>query len=203
MENVSNKSASKVHRCIISTGSSSNSYLTRYTSDHVEESISICNCTDKEDIPKVVPANHYDIIINYSDESINDVIYDLFSFLIPQDVPIRAVFILDKNMTNSSIPKHVTFLEKLEKHKFITLEFIDDSPSEPVKQEENIIYFVGPGNTGKTSIIASLSENFRQNNQKLALIDITRKNKLINYFPKHSFLNTSNLKDFSISRDFY
>ncbi|MDD4504643.1 MAG: hypothetical protein PHS15_07430, partial [Clostridiaceae bacterium] len=95
------------------------------------------------------------------------------------------------------------FLEKLEKHKFITLEFIDDSPSEPVKQEENVIYFVGPGNTGKTSIIASLSENFRQNNQKLALIDITRKNKLINYFPKHSFLNTSNLKDFSISRDFY
>lgn len=202
MENVSNKSASKVHRCIISTGSSSASYLTRYTSDHVEESLSICNCTDKEDIPKVVSANHYDIIINYSDESVNDIIYDLFSFLIPQDIPIRVIFILDKNTTNS-IPKHVTFLEKLEKHKFITLEFIDDSPSEPVKQEENIIYFVGPGNTGKTSIIASLSENFRQNNQKLALIDITRKNKLINYFPKHSFLNTSNLKDFSISRDFY
>lgn len=202
MENVSNKSASRVHRCIISTGSSSTSYLARYASDHVEESISICNCTDKADIPKVVPANHYDIIINYSDESVNAIIYDLFSFLIPQDIPIRVVFILDKNITNS-IPKHVTFLEKLEKHKFITLEFIDDSPSEPVKQEENIIYFVGPGNTGKTSIIASLSENFRQNNQKLALIDITRKNKLINYFPKHSFLNTSNLKDFSISRDFY
>jgi GTPase SAR1 family protein len=203
LENVSNKNTFKVNRCIISTGLSSNSYLTRYASDHVEESISICNCSDKEEISKIVPADHYDIIINYSDKAVEEIIYDLFSFLIPHDVPIRVIFILDKTMSSSSMPKHVTFLEKLEKHKFITLEFIDDSPSEPVKQEENIIYFVGPGNTGKTSIIASLSESFRQNNQKLALIDITRKNKLINYFPKHSFLNTSNLKDFSISRDFY
>lgn len=148
------------------------------------------------------PANHYDVIINYSDESKNGIIYDLFSFLIPQDVPIRVVYILDKSMSDSGTPKHVAFLEKLEKHKFITLEFIDDSPAEPVKQGENIIYFVGPGNTGKTSIIASLSEAFRKNNQKLALIDITRKNKLINYFPKHTFLNINNLKDSSISRDF-
>jgi hypothetical protein len=118
-------------------------------------------------------------------------------------VPIRVLFILDKNISGSSTPKHVAFLERLEKHKFITLEFLDDSPAEPVSQEKNIIYFVGPGNTGKTSIIASVSEVFRQNNQKLALIDITRKNKLINYFPKHSFLNTSNLKDFSVSRDFF
>ena len=203
MENVSNKNALKVHRCIISTGSSSNSYLTRYASDHVEESISICNCLDKEDIPKITPASHYDIIISYSDETIEEIIYDLFSYLIPQDVTIRAAYILDNSMSGSSMPKHVAFLEKLEKHKFITLEFIDDSPEVPVEQEENIIYFVGPGNTGKTSIIASLSESFRQNSQKLALIDITRKNKLINYFPKHSFLNTGNLKDFSISRDFY
>lgn len=203
MENVGNKSAAKVQRCIISTGSASSSYLNHYASGHVEESTLVCNCSKKDDICKVVSANHYDIIINYSDESVNDIIYDLFNFLIPHDVPIRVVFILDKNMSGSSMPKHVVFLEKLEKHKFITLEFIDDSPSEPVKQEENIIYFVGPGNTGKTSIIASLSESFRQNNQKLALIDITRKNKLINYFPKHSFLNTSNLKDFSISSDFY
>jgi GTPase SAR1 family protein len=203
VENVSNKNALKVHRCIISTGSSSNSYLTRYASDHVEESISICNCLDKEDIPKITPASHYDIIISYSDETIEEIIYDLFSYLIPQDVTIRAAYILDNSMSGSSMPKHVAFLEKLEKHKFITLEFIDDSPEVPVEQEENIIYFVGPGNTGKTSIIASLSESFRQNGQKLALIDITRKNKLINYFPKHSFLNTGNLKDFSISRDFY
>jgi len=203
VENISNKNALKVHRSIISTGSFSNSYLTRYASDHVEESISICNCTDKEDIPKIAPASHYDIIINYSDEAVEEIIYDLFSYLIPQDVTIRVAYILDNSMSGSSMPKHVAFLEKLEKHKFITLEFIDDSPEEPMEQEENIIYFVGPGNTGKTSIIASLSESFRQNGQKLALIDITRKNKLINYFPKHSFLNTSNLKDFSVSSDFY
>ena len=203
VETIINKNALKVHRCIISTGSSSNSYLTRYASDHVEESLSICNCSDKEDILKISPASHYDIIINYSDETIEEIIYDLFSYLIPRDVTIRVAYILDNSMSGSSMPKHVAFLEKLEKHKFITLEFIDDSPEEPIEQEENIIYFVGPGNTGKTSIIASLSESFRQNGQKLALIDITRKNKLINYFPKHSFLNTSNLKDFSISRDFY
>jgi GTPase SAR1 family protein len=203
VENITNKNALKVHRCVISTGSSSNSYLTRYASDHVEESLSICNCSDKEDILKITPASHYDIIINYSDEAIEEIIYDLFSYLIPQDVTIRVAYILDSSMSGSSMPKHVAFLEKLEKHKFITLEFIDDSPEEPMEQEENIIYFVGPGNTGKTSIIASLSESFRQNGQKLALIDITRKNKLINYFPKHNFLNTSNLKDFSVSRDFY
>lgn len=203
LENVSKKNASKVQRCIISTGLSSTAFLTRYASDYVEESISVCNCTEKEDIPNLISANHYDIIISYSDESVNNIIYDLFSFLIPQDVPIRVVFILDKTTSNSSMPKHVTFLEKLEKHKFITLEFIDDSPSEPVRQEDNIIFFVGPGNTGKTSIIASLSESFRHNGQRLALIDITRRNKLINYFPKHSFLNTGNLKDFSISREFF
>ena len=203
MENVSNKSVSKAHRCIISTGSSSSAYIQGYTSGHVEENTAICFLSNKEDICKVDSANHYDIIINYSDESVNDIIYDLFNYLIPQDVPIRVLFILDKNMSASSTPKHVAFLERLEKHKFITLEFIDDSPAEPVTQEKNIVYFVGPGNTGKTSIIASVSEIFRQNNQKLALIDITRMNKLINYFPKHSFLNTSNLKDFSVSRDFF
>jgi len=203
LENVSNKSASKVHRCIISAGSTPTAYHNSYTSDYDEESTSICNCSDKDEICKIVPADHYDIIINYSDESVNEIIYDLFSFLIPHDVPIRVLLIMDISMPGSSMPKRVAFLEKLEKHKFITLEFIDESPAEPVKQEDNIIYFVGPGNTGKTSIIASLSESFRQNSQKLALIDITRNNKLINYFPKHSFLNTSNLKDFSISRDFY
>lgn len=203
LENVSNNNPVKVHRCIISTGSSSNSYLTRYTSENVEESISIFNCMDKEDISKVTPGSHYDIVINYSDEAVEEIIYDLFSYLIPQDVPIRVICVLDKDMSGGSMPKHVAFLEKLEKHKFITLEFVDDIPEEPVKQEDNIIFFVGPGNTGKTSIIASLSESFRQNGQKLALIDITMKNKLINYFPKHSFLNTGNLKDFSISRDFY
>jgi GTPase SAR1 family protein len=192
-----------VHRCIISTGSSSAGYINHFTSDHVEESTFIYNCSDKDEICNIIPASHYDIIINYSDESVNEIIYDLFNFLIPHDVPIRVVFVMDKNLQGGSMPKHVAFLEKLEKHKFITLEFINDTPAEPVKQEDNIIYFVGPGNTGKTSIIASLSESFRQNNQKLALIDITRSNKLINYFPKHNFLNTSNLKDFSISRDFY
>jgi len=203
LENVSNKNASKMQHCIISTGSSSAAYIDHYTSNKDEESTFICNCSDKDEICKIIPAKHYDIIINYSDESVNDIIYDLFSFLIPHDVPIRVLFIMDKSMPGGNTPKHVAFLEKLEKHKFITLEFIDNSPAEPVLQEDNIIYFVGPGNTGKTSIIASLSESFRQNSQKLALIDITRKNKLINYFPKHSFLNTSNLKDFSISRDFY
>lgn len=203
MKNVSNKSADQVHRCIISTGNSSFSYLQKYAAGHVEENTSICNCSNKDDICRINSANHYDIIINYSDESVNEVIYDLFNYLIPQDVPIRVVFILDKGTAGGSMPKHVAFLEKLEKHKFITLEFIDDSPVEPVRQEDNIIFFVGPGNTGKTSIIASLSESFRQNNQKLALIDITRKNKLISYFPKHTFLNSGNLKDFSVSRDFF
>ncbi|MGE5676773.1 MAG: hypothetical protein ACM3ZR_01835, partial [Pseudomonadota bacterium] len=203
MENVSNKSASKAHRCIISTGSSSNAFINRYTSDSVEDSTLIYNCIEKGEICNIIPANHYDIIINYSDESVNEIIYDLFNFLIPQDVPIRVVFVMDSNLSSETMPNHVAFLERLEKHKFITLEFIDNTPAEPVRQEDNIIYFVGPGNTGKTSIIASLSESFRQNSQRVALIDITRKNKLINYFPKHSFLNTSNLKDFSVSRDFY
>lgn len=203
MENTNSKSASKVHRCIISTGLSSSGYINRFVSGHVEESTLIHNCTDKGEICNIIPANHYDIIINYSDESVNEIIYDMFNFLIPHDVPIRVVFVMDKYIADGSMPKYVVFLEKLEKHKFITLEFIDNTPAEPVKQEDNIIYFVGPGNTGKTSIIASLSEGFRQNNQRLALIDITRNNKLINYFPKHSFLNTSNLKDFSVSRDFF
>jgi len=202
LENVSNKSAAKVQHCTIFTGLSSTSFLNSYILYPADESTLICNCSNKDDICKIASANHYDIIINYSDESVNDLIYDLFSFLIPHDVTIRVVFLWDKSIPDR-MPKHVVFLEKLEKHKFITLEFINDNPSEPVKQEENIIYFVGPGNTGKTSIIASLSESFSQNNQKLALIDITRKNKLINYFPRHSFLNTSNLKDFSLSSDFY
>lgn len=203
MENVSNKSASKAHRCIISTGSSSARHLKQYAAGHVEESTLIYNCGEKGEISNIIPADHYDIIISYSDESVNEIIYDLFNFLIQQDVPIRVVFIMDSNPKEKNMPKHVAFLEKLEKHKFITLEFIDDTPAEPVKQEDNIIYFVGPGNTGKTSIIASLSESFRQNSQKLALIDITHSNKLINYFPKHTFLNTANLKDFTVSRDFF
>lgn len=203
LENVSNKSASRAHRCIISTGSSSNAYVNRYNSSSVEESTFICNCIEKGEICNIIPANHYDIIINYSDESVNEIIYDLFNFLIPQDIPIKVVIVMDRNLSSEAMPKHVAFLERLEKHKFITLEFIDNTPAEPIRQENNIIYFVGPGNTGKTSIIASLSESFRQNSQRVALIDITRKNKLINYFPKHSFLNTSNLKDFSISSDFY
>ena len=203
MENASSKNAPKAHRCIITTGSSHSAYLKSYTHDHVEESTLVYNCSEKGEICNIIPADHYDIIINYSDESVNEIIYGLFNFLIPQDVPIKVVFVMDRDFSAEAMPKHVAFLEKLEKHKFLTLEFIDDTPAEPVRQEDNIIYFVGPGNTGKTSIIASLSESFRENSQRVALIDISRKNKLINYFPKHSFLNTKNLKDFSISRDFY
>ncbi|MGE5631664.1 MAG: hypothetical protein ACM3TR_11280 [Caulobacteraceae bacterium] len=203
MEKVVSKSIPKVHRCVVSAGISSSTYLKTLAPELQDENSSLYDCRSKEDIYNISPANHYDIIINYSDESVNDIIYDLFNHLIPMDVPLRVMLVLDKADTNGGLPRYVAFLEKLEKHKFINLEFINNNVIETVTQEENIIFFVGPGNTGKTSLIASLSEEFRLSSQKLALIDITRNNKLINYFPKHGFLNTSNLKDFNLSRDFY
>lgn len=203
MEKVSSKSTFKMQRIVMSVGLSSYAYLRSLSLDLQEDNVSTYSCKNKEDIYNITSANHYDIIINYNDESVNDIIYDLFNFLIPMDVPLRVLIVFDKNSSANYTPKYVVFLEKLEKHKFIQLEYINENPIEPVIQEENIVFFVGPGNTGKTSIIASVSELFKLESQKLALIDITRKNKLINYFPKHSFLNTSNLKDFNLSSDFY
>ncbi len=203
MQNQSNINACKVRHCLVSIGSSPDFYISRFIPNHGGDSVSICNCSRKEEISGINLADHYDIIISSSDESVKDIIYDLFSYLIPRDASIRVIFVLDGDTPNKNLPKHVAFLEKLEKHKFIVLEFVNDCNPEQVRQEENIIFFVGPGNTGKTSIISSLTEHFRQNDQKLALVDITRKNKLINYFPNHSFLNSGNLKDFTVFKDFY
>lgn len=194
MDKVSSKNTFNLQRSVVSVGISPGI---------PDDSNSTYICRRKEDIYNIPQAGHYDIIVNYSDQSVNDVIYDLFNYLIPMDVPLRVMLVFDKVSHSNYVPKYVTFLEKLEKHKFIQLEYVNDSQIESVSQEENIVFFVGPGNTGKTSIIASVSELFKANSQRLALIDITRKNKLINYFPKHGFLNTNNLKDFNLSRDFY
>lgn len=202
MDNVNSHSTFKEQRCIISVGISSE-YLKSIIPDFHADSISTYNCRTKDDISNITPARNYDIVINYFDESINNLVIDLFNYLIPMGATLHVLVVYNSSVSANRFLKNISFLEKLEKHKFIQLEYINESPFDPVTQEENVVFFVGPGNTGKTSIIASLSELFRLNSQRLALIDITRKNKLINYFPNHRSLNISNLRDFNLSRDFY
>ena len=93
-------------------------------------------------------------------------------------------------------------LNRLDKHKLIKLEIINESSEPPkekdvnswIKKLKNTFFFTGAGNTGKTALISTLSELCKQKGHRVALIEFTESSKLINYFTNTYPLIGTNLQ---------
>lgn len=202
MEIITNPSIASSSRCVITTGVASSRYLINHMPDLLDHGTHTCNCSGSEDLSGIRSAGCYYVVIDFSDELYEEVISGLFNRLIPLDVPVHVIVAPNHKPVSHDIERFTSFLEKLGKHGFITLDMKKDASSMELAPEKNVVFFAGPGNTGKTSVIASLCSVFRENGQRTALIDITRSNKLINYFPGHKLLSFSNIKELSCDKDF-
>ncbi len=176
--------------CIITTGVSSLNYYYENILSFEENSSLVYNYMSVTSIKEIAKADDYKVVIDFCDNNIKEIVFELLNYLLPFNTKIHATVIYNVVQTSEDIEQCMVLLNRLDKHKLITLEIVNKSSEVPkdkksnswIKKIKNAFFFTGAGNTGKTSLISALSELCNEKGQTVALIDLTENNKLINYF---------------------
>lgn len=210
MENVVEKDNSNVKRCIITTGVSSLNYYNNYMQQFNKDNEALYNCMGKDSITSIDKAEYYNIIIDLSDYNIKTIVFEIFNYLLPLHAYLYVKLIRDDALTGSDTHECIELLEKLHRNQLIELEIINkmshsskrEETSSWLKKFKNLFFFIGPGNTGKTSIISALTELCNEKNKSVGLIDLTEGCKLMNYFPDVRRIGETSLKDQQFKKKF-
>ncbi|SCY31095.1 P-loop NTPase family protein [Alkaliphilus peptidifermentans] len=179
-----------IQSCIITTGVSSLNYYNEYMQSYEENNTIVYNCMRVSSIKNIAKVENYKVVIDFCDNNIKEIVFELFNYLLPFNVELNVKVIYNVAISSDDIEQCMILLNRLDKHKLITLEIINKSSELPKEKEEtswikklkNMFFFTGAGNTGKTSLITALSELCNEKGHTVALVDITENNKLINYF---------------------
>lgn len=180
-----------IEKCIITTSTPLPDFYEKIMSRSKVDGLLIYSCLYAENTETIPASHHYEILIDFTNKNIYNIILKMFNKLLRFDCNLH-VKIQESPIINAAyIESSMKLLRKLESKNLIRLSIQKSQIRNAIKelledQLENVACFVGPGNTGKTSIIASLSEFFCQENQRIALLDITKKHKLKGYFPYSS-----------------
>ncbi|MBM7616246.1 hypothetical protein [Alkaliphilus hydrothermalis] len=186
--------------CVITTGVSSLNYYNEQL--HSFGNSLVYNYMGVGSIENIAKVPHYKIIIDFSDNNIKEIIFELLNYLLSLNVEIDIKLIYNENLSSKNIDDSMTLLNRLEKHNLIDLEIIYRSSELPKEKEcsswlqkiKNTFFFTGAGNTGKTSLISALGEFCKDKGHAVALIDLSDNNKLINYFSNIYPLENINLQ---------
>lgn len=145
----------------------------------------------------------YEIYIDENfQQGLNSIIHVL-NTLIPLDCNIRV-----KVLKEASVSKPINeglnqLLKRLQKHNFIKFENCEvkniSVSCTPAKPTNNICFFVGPCDTGKSSIAAATVRKFTEHNKRVAMIDLSKHHKLNNHFTSYTSINSDSLKQFDYS----
>ena len=145
-------------------------------------------CLNDENVDGIKAADHYEILLDFSNKNIKSIIYKMFSRLLLSECTISVSVFNYGTIYSIDAEESMKMLGKLQKGNLISLK--PCCPNDAIKSEiplvcavDNVISFIGSGNTGKTSIISSVSELFSKNTLNIALLDFTAQSKLSNYFP--------------------
>lgn len=203
MENAVEKDNSSLKQCIITTGVSSLNYYNNYMQQFNKDNEALYNCMGKSSINNIDKAEYYNIIIDLSDHHIKTIVFEVFNHLLPLHAYLYVKLIKDDSSTFGDAYQCTELLEKLHRNKLIELEVINKISQAPKEEElsswlkrfKNLFFFIGPGNTGKTSIISALTELCNEKNKSIGLIDLTEGCKLMHYFPNVRSLEDITLKD--------
>lgn len=177
--------------CIVTTGVSSLNYYNNYMQHFHKDHETLYNCMGISSIGNIDRVAYYNIIIDLTDHNIKDIVFEIFNYLLPMKADLYVKLIKDDSLNNEDVSQCNELLRRLSDHHLISLEIIDriphiakkDKDTSWIQKFKNLFFFIGPGNTGKTSIITALTELCNQRGKKIALIDFTRDCKLMNYFP--------------------
>lgn len=176
--------------CIITTGVSSLNYYNEYMRFCDKSDSLIYNYMGVGSINTIAKVDEYKVIIDFCDNGIKEIIFELLNYLLTFNVKIHVKVIYSLVLSSDDIDQCMILLNRLDKHKLIELQIINKTSESPKEKEvkswmkklKNAFFFTGAGNTGKTSLISALSELCNEKGHTVALIDITESNKLINYF---------------------
>ncbi|SDK19251.1 CobQ/CobB/MinD/ParA nucleotide binding domain-containing protein [Natronincola ferrireducens] len=197
MKVVDNKSKDASKGCIITTGVSSLNYYNNYMQRFNEDNDALYNLMGISNVVNIDKADYYRIIIDLSDNSIKDIVFELFNHLLPLGVDINVKLIKDAALISHDTQLCIELLQRLDNNKLIKLEIINKEAKRLKEEEEsslfkkikNLFIFIGPGNTGKTSILSALTESCNDKGKRIGLIDFTEDCKLMTYFPNIYSLN--------------
>lgn len=189
-----------MQKCMIITSTSSLTCYEKFLPGLKLDTLLIYRCFHEENTENIPAADYYEIIIDFNNKDINNIAYKMLNRLLQFECGIHA-----KVLESSAAGDCMKLLKKLERNNLIRLEILKDNTKVNIKNlleslPENIIGFIGPGNTGKTSIISSISELFCYNKQRVALVDLTIQHKLTNYFSCSINLSDICIDDTSINQ---
>lgn len=191
-----------IEKCIITTSTP----LPDFYDQVLADGLLLYCCLYEENIETIPLARHYEIIIDFTNKNIHAIILKLFNKLLRFDCDLHVKILEVSSINPVDIGASIDLLMKLDSKNLITLNRHQNQIPNDLKalleyKLENVTCFIGPGNTGKTSIIASLSELFCEGNQMIAMLDITKNHKLKGYFPYS--INTSRVvMDHESTKDF-
>lgn len=170
-------------KCLIITGTTISACLEKNVSGYESGGLLTYYCLYKKDATNIPMAKDYEVIVDFSNKEIHMVIVDLLNRLLNVACNI-TVKVLDSGRSGSHMNSTMELLRKLEKNNLIQLDILNEGNkvNEIPRSLEKVTFFVGPGNTGKTSILSSISELFALKKQRVALLDLTMEFKLKNYF---------------------
>lgn len=126
-------------------------------------------------------------------------IINVLNALIPLDCNIK-VKVLKEALNKSTNEGLNHLLKRLQKHNFIEFENYEVKNNliscATAKPTNNICFFVGPCDTGKSSIVAATVKKFTEHNKRVAMIDLSKYHKLNNHFTSYTSINSDSLKQF-------
>ena len=194
---VCNRFIKNSENCLIIIGTALGNSLEKISSSPRAGGSLIYYCYMKEHVRNIPFSNKYEIIIDFNNVEAFTIIVDLLNHLMKYDCSLHVSILDTKESNKPHMESCMNLLRKLKKNNLIELETIKNQKEkvemnfkEPLK---NVCFFIGPGNTGKSSIISTISELFEKNNKRVALLDVTNEHKLTNYFTEHSILKSSQL----------
>ncbi|MCC5911706.1 MAG: hypothetical protein JJT76_14875 [Clostridiaceae bacterium] len=203
MDTITNRHEKNLKTCIITTGVSSLNYYHDYIQPFEKDNLLLYNCMGVSSIKNIDKVDIYNVIIDFTDNNIKEIVFELFNYLLPFDAELHVKVIYSSCLYSEDLEECMVLLKRLDKHELIELEIIEEVSEIPKKKEsnswikklKNTFLFTGSGNTGKTSLIATLSELCSEKGHRVALVDLTEGNKSINYFTNIYSLMGRNLQD--------
>lgn len=198
-----------LQKCIITTSISSLTFYEKRLSGSRCDALLIYNCLQVQNTKTIPAAHKYEIIIDFKNDDIYNILVKIFNNLLKFDCDLHVKVRDIPRDDRTDIKLCMNLLKKLENSNLIRLKIKDDKPLKIIKELlasplKNVTCFTGPSNTGKTSILASVSELFCEEKQKIALLDLTKDHKLMEYFPyseniSHVYSDHNTSKEFSLN----
>jgi len=195
-----------LQKCIITTSTPLLAFYEKVVSNSEVDGLFIYSCLHEKSAETLPAAHSYEIIIDFNTSNIYNIVVTILNRLLKFDCDLYVKILEAPTVDKPNIDSCIKLLRKLADKSLIRLEMPEDLTNRSIKglvehPLDNVTCFIGPGNTGKTSIMASVSELFFEEKQRVALLDLTKEHKLKGYLPHsasifHTCINHDGIKQF-------